>query len=166
MVVCAYVWHIALKHTDIHTNQETNGNVFIIFRVITFICTFLLEFHDTRYRHRDVFLVSIIREVSSIRFPFIMRVQHEEKKEKKKEKSVYKSLGTTQVWVDTRAYWCVVLRGLFLDVLPAFSNVCFLAFIDTRKTSLCLYLVSWNSSRNVYIKVITRNVILHMGWEV
>ena len=70
----------------------------ITFRVITFICTFLLEFHDTRYRHRDVFLVPIIREVSSypasVHHACAKRRKNEERKKKKKKKRKKEKVST------------------------------------------------------------------------
>ena len=53
--------------------------------------------------------------------PFIMRVR----RNKEKRKSDYKSPGTTQVWVDTGAYRCVVLRGLLSCCSASFLQLVF-----------------------------------------
>ena len=53
--------------------------------------------------------------------PFIMRVR----RNKERRKSDYKSPGTTQVWVDTGAYRCVVLRGLLSCCSASFLQLVF-----------------------------------------
>ena len=58
-----------------------------------------------------------------MRLSFIMRVRR--RKIKEKRKSDYKSPGTTQVWVDTGAYRCVVLRGLLSYCSASFLQLVF-----------------------------------------
>ena len=77
----------------------------------------------TQDRHRDVILVPIVREVSS----YAASVHHacKTKKNQGKRKSDHKDSGTTQVWVDTGAYRCVVLRGLISCCSASFLQFVF-----------------------------------------
>ena len=68
---------------------------------------------------KNVCLVSIIREVSS----YPASAHHA--CAKRRRRSVYKSSGTIQVWVDTGAYRCVVLRGLLSCCSASFLQLVF-----------------------------------------
>ena len=56
---------------------------------------------------------------------YVASGHHACKTKQGKRKSDYKSTGTTQVWVDTGAYRCVVLRGLLSYCSASFLQLVF-----------------------------------------